>query len=415
MKFNKQYIRNGVIIYIFSILAAFVNYFFQIISNRNLTPEDFGTLNVVFSSIAIVSVLFTPLAQWFVKIFSEFIATNHFNKIKDILLKYYVFFITVSFLAILIILGLFKFDLIFIKKESAGVWSLAFIMILAMLALLPLTSFLTAFKKFFYQGLISFSNSLFVIIFLVIFIYTQFDLFTVLSIKVFAIFLSFFVALFFVVKSFSSEHVGVKNIKIKLENKTFFNFVLFALGTICLTVVMNVDMVIARVVFEPTVAGRFATVSVFGKVIYFFSTIFMPVFFSESNDLFFRGKETLSNLKSSVYLLIGIIIISFIAFLLLIKPFATFLRPEYLADVGSIKSFSYSMLIYPFIHLMTLYILSIERFKVFYFFMVLILLQVGFYFYFNTIQSYIYIRFFFGIVICVFLVIDIFIFKNKIK
>lgn len=401
--YENKYLKDTTITYCFALLASLINYYYQVFCNKLLKPEDFAALNSILSLFVVLVSFTSPISQWLIKVFSEMLFYKNIKQIKTLITNYYKLYFFVS---LLLYFSSMFYDLELarvLKVNNYSYVQLLAIMINLSLFSLPVVSFFIALNKFFYSGFMLFVQSVLLIFSSYLFNMFKFDVYMAILAKLCGLVGSGLFGFYFflnILKSLSfDKEINVKRKSLKYAN--IYSFYKVSIGTICIVVMINLDMVFANLIMDPGDAGVYATVSVFGKALYFIGTIFMPVFYSKCNEALQRQENLFRFFIKNFYYQLILLFICFVIFYVLIDLLVLYLNPSYSNLSLHIIDFAESIIIYPVIQLCVIFCVSINRYKVFYIIFIFMLIQSVFYLNSSTVSEYIEIRLYGGLVIFV--------------
>ncbi|ASJ16054.1 capsular biosynthesis protein [Thermococcus chitonophagus] len=262
-----------------------LNYFYQLFAGRFLTPSQYGELFSLLSLLYIFSVFSQTINTSVTKFTTRYSTTGDYGKVKGLI---------IGFTKHVLILGI----VIYISILLASPWILNFLKIdnslylVVLFASLPLSFLLPVYQgvlrglqRFISLGLsvVSWSFIKFVGgIGLIIFGYGVLGgIFGILLANVGALIIT--LAFLKDILGWKSEKVDVPEI---LSYGTFTFLVLLAY-----TVMWNLDVIMAKHYFSPTVAGEYSALSVLGKIILFAPGAVGMVIFPKAAERFENGGD----------------------------------------------------------------------------------------------------------------------------
>lgn len=351
-----QLLKGSFIIFIGSIIVGFGNYLFQIIMGRMLGPEDFGILAALLSISLIIAIPTQAINHVLAKYTSQFEGEGKNENIWPFIIfaikkaSYYGILASIFFIALSPLIANFLHIPSVIPVIILGFFFLfSFLKPIGMGALRGLQKFTDLTK----------ANILFVflkILFAIALVYFGFGVNG-------AIFSLVIGAIIFILYIFAKLLFCKNNHKENFKEYKFLKFVgpvLFA--TICLVVLYNIDVILAKHFLSSEEAGYYAVISLLGKIIFFATGAIGTVIFPIASKRFNQGKDTtnLFKLGLSIVSIISIIItaIYFILPKLVVK---TLFGATYLAIIPYTGLIGIIFIIYSLINIIVLYNLSIQR------------------------------------------------------
>lgn len=326
-KYRKdELIRGSITLIVMMAIFNLLNYLFQISMARFLGPADYGILAALMSIVYIFAIPSEAIQTIVSGYTSALNIKKEYGKMKDLLIRSTkkviffsaLFFFIFSIFSYLFLSNFLKIDLMLLLLTG--------LILFATLSVIVPRGILQGRKKFFSLGLNLIFESTIKIIFSIILV--------LIGLKVYggmagvligvsgAIFLSF-IAIKEVIKS--------KRVHGDFGNNTKNNYSsLIAISAIVL--MYSLDIIFARALFTPEIAGQYAFVSLIGKVIVFSNLAIGKAMFPISSESAERGIKTHSILKKSLALVSIICIIALLFFLL---------APEFVIRLISLGSDKY--------------------------------------------------------------------------
>ncbi|MBS3066056.1 oligosaccharide flippase family protein [Candidatus Pacearchaeota archaeon] len=352
---------------------------------RVLGPVDYGILAVLTSIIAIFGIASVSIQTVISQNTTNFNSKKEYGKIKGMLksASKSVFLVaTLSFLLYLIVS-------IFIYRPLGIPYSL-----LALTGAFIFGAFLYPITAGILQGMKKFSSLGFNFVINCLIKLVVGVLLVAFGFKVYGAVIGFisgtiiaFLLVFFTLK----EIKNVKEIDGKVSIFSRYNF--YPLVAMLLVVLLySLDVVFAKIFFSPEIAGKYAVISMIGKIILFIVMSVGNVMLPISTEKFANGEKTRSTLKKA--LLLSLLICLF--FLALF-----FIFPELIIQIlfGFQYSSMYNILFYvgvafsfiSLLSLLVLYEISLNRFRFFHLLSLIffLALQITLFYYSNlTIDSF---------------------------
>ena len=377
--------RGSLILIIFIAIGNLLSYIFQFSMARVLGPVDYGILAVLTSIIAIFGIASVSIQTVISQNTTNFNSKKEYGKIKGMLksASKSVFLVaTLSFLLYLIVS-------IFIYRPLGIPYSL-----LALTGAFIFGAFLYPITAGILQGMKKFSSLGFNFVINCLIKLVVGVLLVAFGFKVYGAVIGFisgtiiaFLLVFFTLK----EIKNVKEIDGKVSIFSRYNF--YPLVAMLLVVLLySLDVVFAKIFFSPEIAGKYAVISMIGKIILFIVMSVGNVMLPISTEKFANGEKTRSTLKKA--LLLSLLICLF--FLALF-----FIFPELIIQIlfGFQYSSMYNILFYvgvafsfiSLLSLLVLYEISLNRFRFFHLLSLIffLALQITLFYYSNlTIDSF---------------------------
>ncbi len=404
---------NSTIIVLLAFIGSLANYIYQVLCNRNLSEDEFGLLNTLISLITVLLVI-TPIAtQWLTKVFSEIYVKKLSNAVKPVLINYYRT-IGILLLSILIVYYFLQdYILAGLKLRTHLPMLYSYIIITLGLSIIPLNALLDGLNFFIKKSIGAFSNNLAQLIFTGIFVFIGFSFDFALIAKILAITFSLVVLLLFNLKVLNqvkqfppSEPTRNDRPDSQLNTNNWGSFFKVGLGTISFVILINIDMVLARINLTPYVSGQYATVAVFGKALFFFATFNMQLFYVKCNECYHQQISVLPLLRRGFLYATALVIIGFTGLYIFIEPFLSLLNPSYSNVLPLVLQYAISILPYVYIQFLVVLLVAYNRYKIFILLLGLVIGQIlTLLLYGQSISDFIGIRLYSGILILLILLI----------
>jgi len=410
------YLRNSVILLVFTVVTSVGQYFFQIYANRNLSKEAYGLLNTFLSFTMIVGFLATVLKNWSTKVFSEIYSHKAYSQISA---TYIYFFKIVGIIIAVFLAGSLLFQRrilgIYQTEDFHSYWLTLGVIVFTYLQV-PFFSFLESFYNFLERSVAIFANMFIKLVLTAIFIFAGLRLYKAMIATVAGAVLGFlFFALFAYLKykklDTTKEEQPDKEQSLSVTPSYFFKI---GFGTFFLTILMNIDMQVARANLIPELSGDFATASVLGKTVFWIGNITIPLFYVAINNAFNKQTSYMKPFLKGMGIVSLLTFGSLLGFFIIIRPFVNLFNPEYLNATDAMKWYAVSVVPYVFINYIGTFFISVNRYRVFIVGTVFALIYTAIlYFFGSCVMSLIRIRLYAGIAILLFLLIDFFINRNR--
>ena len=303
--------RGSLILIIFIAIGNLLSYIFQFSMARVLGPVDYGILAVLTSIIAIFGIASVSIQTVISQNTTNFNSKKEYGNIKGMLksASKSVFLVaTLSFLLYLIVS-------IFIYRPLGIPYSL-----LALTGAFIFGAFLYPITAGILQGMKKFSSLGFNFVINCLIKLVVGVLLVAFGFKVYGAVIGFisgtiiaFLLVFFTLK----EIKNVKEIDGKVSIFSRYNF--YPLVAMLLVVLLySLDVVFAKIFFSPEIAGKYAVISMIGKIILFIVMSVGNVMLPISTEKFANGEKTRSTLKKA--LLLSLLICLFFLALFFIFP-----------------------------------------------------------------------------------------------
>lgn len=287
--FDEELLKHSSIMFIAFLIGGICNYLFQLYIGRALGPEEFGVFGSLFAIFYIISVLTATIQTSTARFISKFIGENDPEKIRYFLKKLTKKMLQLGIIIFLIILSLSSFISSFLKINSiipiiilGSVFLFSFILPVNLGAL-------QGFQKFYSLSINSILNYFSKLIFGVIFVIIGLEVNGAIG----AIILGSGIAL---IASFIPLRRNLLKEKITNRNFNFSELYKYSfpvlIAMFCYSVPANVDLIIAKHVFDVNTAGLYTAATVLGKIILFIPGAIAVVMFPKISKLHAEKKDT---------------------------------------------------------------------------------------------------------------------------
>ncbi|MEK6855953.1 MAG: oligosaccharide flippase family protein [Nanoarchaeota archaeon] len=295
-KLNKELVNGSIILLIAFNIFNFLNFIFQFIMARLMSPEEYGTLAALFS-IVYVSGMFSDSIQTIVTKYSS--KEKDKGKLKNLFKRMYRKTLIMSVvLFILFLIG---------AIVLANIWETRYILI-AITGLVIFPSILSPISRGIMQGRKRFSSlggnlisEAGIKIFLT-------SLLVILGLSVFGVVIGLVIAmgLAFFISTFQIKDILKSKEKNMALSSIYQQSILIFIFTLALTLFYSLDVIIAKAVFSPEIAGYYAIASILGKIAFWgtqpISRAMLPIA-SEKTEISLKNKKLKHVFRSSLLIL----------------------------------------------------------------------------------------------------------------
>lgn len=381
----KKLIKGGVIIIIGTLIGSVANYLYNTLTGRLLGPEDYGIFTSLLSLLAIVSVPMAAIQTVSAKFSSKFLAENNLAKIKSFVLSLHRRLWPIGLIIALAATGLSSWIGRYLRIPST--------MPILILAIVFTVAFLVPITRGVIQGRQKFFQ---------LSINTSLDAVFRLGIGLSLISLGFRVngaiggVVAGTVLAYLFSFLPIKDI-LKHQPEQFDKKKILAYSwptvivILCLTALVNADIVMAKHYLPATEAGHYAALSTIAKIIFYFSGPIVGVMFPMISDLSAKGERHYHLLLTTLIAVFGASLIILVVFMLAPRLTINLLYGGQFVEIWPyLASMGLVMLLYGLVNVMANYFLSISQMKfvpflVFFTFLEIILLA----FFHQSISSFI--------------------------
>lgn len=267
MTINKELRRGGFILLFMTVLANALNYLFQVLMGRMLTVEEFGTMNALFSWIAIVSMPIGVVTTTTARYVATYNAVGEKNKIAK-LLKRLFGYISLGAVGVLV-LGVILSPSV---SKYSNINNTLLIVLLAVILstgmFLPLINgTVQGTKQFFKLGFLNFGLTGFKLVLGVGLVGLGYHLYGVMAALIAANFAMTLVGLY-LIKGYIKPKGPANSEDLILGKKDIARYALIAFAVnLCIALLSNVDMVFVKRFFTASQAGLYGTAALFGRLV----------------------------------------------------------------------------------------------------------------------------------------------------
>jgi O-antigen/teichoic acid export membrane protein len=369
-----EFFRASIILIVLMNIANILNYVFQFVMARMLGPADYSVMAVLTSILYIFNFPSTSIQTVMSRYATVYSLKKEFGKLRGIMDA----FIKKSFFICLTIYVVYLAISLFLSKTlEINFWLLALTGLFVFGAFLyPIGSgILQGMKKFKAMGWNSVLNSAIKLIIAMILVFFGFKVYG----AVLGFILGVFIAFIFIFP-FIKEVINAKEIK---ENpKIFDSHSLYAFFAMLIVVLMySIDAILAKAHFTADIAGRYAVLSMIGKIILFSTLTIGNAMFPISSERFLNGnKEKTSGIAKKTFIassaLCGIAILIFYLFPDFVVKIL--FGKEYLSLAGLLIYVALGFSFISLLGIFILYKLSINEFKFMHLFLLSIFMVIEF-------------------------------------
>ena len=354
-----ELVRGSMILIIMLGLFNVLNYIFQMSMAKLLGPADYGILAVLMSFVYIFGIPSEAIQTIITRYASRFNSKKQYGKMKDLLyrsMKKGMVFSIIVFLIFFIL----SFWFSGILKINTWLLIITGLIIFSAFISPIIRGILQGQKRFFGMGGNFILESLTKVIFSIILVLIGFKVYGAITGVIIGISIAFLFGIFLIRKVIKAKRKASKFTGIYSYNLP----VIIAMTSIVL--IYSIDIIIARIIFNPETAGIYAFVSLIGKTIFFSSSAIGKAMFPLASEHFSNKIKTGKLLKKSVIITSLISGFALIFFLLIPKQIIYIISlgsSQYLSASGVLFTLGLAFTFASFTHLLILYGLSIDRIK----------------------------------------------------
>ncbi|TAL62346.1 MAG: hypothetical protein EPN85_02860, partial [Bacteroidetes bacterium] len=258
--------RNSAIMFVGTMATNFGAYLYHVVVGRIMGPEKYSEIAALFSLLFLLSVPANVIQVVLTKYFSVYKASHDVGAARTLFMKSLTYIVVASIVGLLIYLPLIPLLQNLLHIKDFGVFLSLYAIVVSTFIMTSCTGLLIGFQKF-----LAFSGFSTIMIFLRLlsgFLLASFGvaltLFGNVVSNIIGIIL-FLLPIQFVFKKAPD--------KITIHRKEVLAYVIPTfLAILGLTIFYNIDVVLVKHFFEPAQAGIYASLAIFGKIIFFASS-----------------------------------------------------------------------------------------------------------------------------------------------
>lgn len=351
-----ELVKNGAIMFISSIVTGIFNYIYQVYIGRSLGPEEYGTFGSLFAIFYMIGILSSTLGASTTQFVSRFVGEG----------KQIRFFIEGSLKRTILIGSIMSIIFLIFSKnlmtilKLANIWPILILILILFLSwIAPIVDgSLRGIKRFSALGFANTSNTFFKLIFGISLVTAGFGvsgaLFGVAIGIIFGLFISFIFLRPYILPNAHHEP--------EFRFRSFYLYSLpVMLAMICFSIPSNLDVILVKYLFSPVDAGLYTSVSVLGKIVFFFSGAVGTVMFPMIAEKYARRENTKDLLKKSIIytgLLSGFLSLIYILFpQIVVKIFGE----KYINAIDLVAPYGVAMFFFAVISVIMNYHLAIRN------------------------------------------------------
>ncbi len=271
-----EFTKNGVIIFVASIITGFFNYIYQIYMGRTLGPEDYGTFGALFSVFYIVGVVSQTLGTSTTNFVARFIGEGKQIGffIKGSIKRFAVIGIIVSIIFLILTKDI---KLLFKMRDSGPIFVLIFILFLQWLS--PITGgILRGAKRFFAMSFVGVTDSFFKMVVGILLVTWGLGISGALAGVVIGALIGFVISSIFIQRYMKYNNPYEPDFEFSSFYIYSFPVMIVMIG---LSIPSNIDVILVKHYFPPFEAGIYASIAILGKIVLFVSgaigTMMFPI------------------------------------------------------------------------------------------------------------------------------------------
>jgi O-antigen/teichoic acid export membrane protein len=356
-------LQGTVIIAVGTTLGSFFAYLLQFFLGRILSIEDYGSFNALISLLTMVSVPIGVFTVVLVKIVAGLFAQKDFRRITAL-------FWQVSFFSLVYALSMFCIvtllsGLITTTFKIYNIPAILFFGLYLGISMFPtlIRSYLQALLRYRSLAFYTVFSGFLRFIFPVAFVFFGFKLGGVFLGMSIGMLLSYLLSLPLLKKNFQSG----EKISLKEQYKQFLHLgIPVALINLGLMSLNNIDMLLVKKLFDPTLAGYYAGTVTLGKILLFGAGSVTVIMFPQVSGAHSRGENYIKGFTRLLFLQIALVILG-TAFFIIFPGFLTqvFFGARFANSIQYLPGFSVFIGLYILVSFMVMFFLAIDKKKVF--------------------------------------------------
>lgn len=296
--FAEGFARPVLLMFVATILGGGCDYFYQIIMGRQLGPAGYSELNALLSIFYIISVPTQTIAAFMVRFVSKYKAENNENMIAWLIRKT---------LLISLIIGILMAIGIFIAIPSisrfislSSSFPLFVLMLGTVIVMMSPTGYGTVqgLQRFHLSALCGISGPLTKLGFGVILVIAGYGISGAFGGAIIGTFFTFVVGLISI-RDYLIRPARV-TVRPNLSNVERYLFKAI-IAVVCFSILINIDVFVARQYLGPHDAGLYAVASILSKIIWFLPGAVSTVMFPRVSEYYTKNKETTNLMRKSIF------------------------------------------------------------------------------------------------------------------
>lgn len=354
----KKLIKGGIIIVFGTLVGSVANYLYNTLTGRLLGPSEYGSFTSLLSLMAIITVPIWAIQTVAAKFTSKFIAEDKWPKVKGLILilhqRLWAIGLVITLL-VMILAGPINRFLNLTDRTPLLILALTFFVSF----LIPINrGAIQGMQSFFQLSLNTSLEAMFRLSLGLLLIWLGLRLSGAIAGVVAATYLAYIFSFLPLrrIYHYSSERV---------DKKTILEYSAPTLTVIlCLTVLVNVDVMMAKHFLPATEAGYYGALSTVAKIIFYFSGPIVSVMFPMISDLYAKGERHFHLLLTTLLGVFGASLLILVFFTLAPKLTINLLYgQQFVAIWYHLPSMGIVMLCYGLVNVMANYFLSIGQMK----------------------------------------------------
>lgn len=287
--------KNGILMFISGTVVGILNYIYQIYMGRALGPEEYGVFGALFAIFYMIGIISQTLGTSTTQFISRFAGEGRDIGffIKGCLKRTIMIGSVISILFLL-----FSWEFMNLLKLPS-IWPIIILILILFLSWINpiIDGSLRGIKRFYALGFVNIFNTSFKLVFGIALVLAGFGVSGALAGVAIGTILGLIISMIFLKPFMKTNNIDEHDFRFS----SFYSYSLpVMVAMICISVPSNLDLILAKFFFSPIEAGLYTSVSVLGKIIFFFSGAVGAVMFPVIAEKYAKGEETRTILKKSI-------------------------------------------------------------------------------------------------------------------
>ena len=308
-----KYIKNSSLLFIFLMLANLLNFLYQIVMGRMISPGDYGTVNSMFSLITVVSLPVSIFQYLLAKKYSEVTVNNKYKEANELLTKCFIYCVIYSFCIVMISLLFYDEIAIWLNIQNSIIVLISLIVSILFIFYPLINGLLQGLQLFVSYGIVAILCSFFKLVFSLLLAGSRYLVFT----NIISYGLALFTAIIYGVFILKRNNI----IKISLLKPSNLNIELLTSSFIAqflVLLLMNGDtLIIKALIKDQNIVGIFTSGMVLCKIPMFLTTSLTTVLFPTVAAEKETNNDTFMTLIKSMIVGTSIMMVAFVCILVI--------------------------------------------------------------------------------------------------
>jgi O-antigen/teichoic acid export membrane protein len=374
---NNAFARNSLILFVGSMIANIVGYIFHFVIGRMVSISVYGEVESLISLIAIISVPSGALAMAATKFSAGTKAENDLSGSHDIITYFNkkIFKYGVPLFIFAVLISPFVRD--YLKIHS--IWPVIVVWIMMLLSFYSALTggVLNGWQRFKDNSVAGIFGALVKLLTAILFVKIGFAAGGVVGGFASGAFATYILSLYYL-RFILKQKSKAKNYISKIDFSSVKKYVVpVFVGNLAITILSNVDMILAKHNLSSIMAGQYGALTVVSKIIFFGTGIIATVLFSMSAEEHHKKNDSTKTFKQAVLIMSALGLIAVLIYALFPKLILFMLFGNRYQDISNyLVWFSISVTLFSFVNLIFQYLLSIHQTKISYILLIISILAV---------------------------------------